>query len=57
MFTAADIQMSFIPELARAVGAFQGHEKIAAWLNRLYARPAFRRSIARGGAYSFASPG
>ena len=57
MFTAADIQMSFIPELARAVGAFQGHEKIAAWLNRLYARPAFRRSIARGGAYSFASAG
>lgn len=57
MFTAADIQMSFIPELARAVGAFQGHEKIAAWLNRLYARPAFRRSIARGGPYSFASPG
>ncbi len=53
LFTAADIQMSFIPELANAVGAFSGHATIAAWQARLYARPAFHRSIARGGAYDF----
>jgi glutathione S-transferase len=56
LFSAADIQMSFIPELADAVGAFAGHPAIAAWQARLYARPAFHRSIARGGAYDFAKP-
>lgn len=56
IFTAADIQMSFIPELASAISAFNGHAKIAAWQKRLYARPAFHRSIERGGTYDFASP-
>ncbi len=56
IFTAADIQMSFIPELASAISAFNGHAKIAAWQKRLYARPAFHRSIERGGAYDFAAP-
>jgi glutathione S-transferase len=56
LFTAADIQMSFIPELAQAVGAFAGFPKITAWQSRLYARPAFHRAIARGGAYDFAQP-
>ena len=55
-FTAADIQMSFIPELARAVGAAGDHPAIEAWQNHLYARPAFHRAIARGGPYSFAQP-
>lgn len=53
-FTAADIQMSFIPELADVIGAFKGHDKIRAWQERLYARPAFQRSIAKGGVYDFA---
>ena len=44
----------YIPELAKAVGAFSGHPTIEAWQSRLYARPAFRRSIERGGAYAFA---
>ncbi|MFM9898678.1 glutathione S-transferase family protein [Sphingorhabdus sp.] len=56
IFTAADIQMSFIPELASAISAFHGHAKIAAWQKRLYARPAFHRSIERGGTYDFAAP-
>lgn len=55
-FTAADIQMSFIPELAKAIGAFAGHDKITAWQARLYKRPAFQKSIERGGAYDFAKP-
>ena len=53
---AADIQTSFIPELARAVGAFAGHPRIESWQARLYARPAFHRAIERGGAYDFAQP-
>jgi glutathione S-transferase len=56
LFTAADIQMSFIPELALAVGAAGNHPLIDAWQRRLYARPAFHRSIARGGTYTFAKP-
>jgi glutathione S-transferase len=54
VFTAADIQMSFIPELARAIGFAGNHPAIEAWQRRLYARPGFHRAIARGGAYSFA---
>jgi hypothetical protein len=46
--------MSFIPELAGAVGAAGDHPAIAAWQRRLYARPGFHRSIARGGAYVYA---
>ena len=56
LFTAADIQTSFIPELARAVGAFSGHRRIEAWQARLYARPGFHRAIERGGTYDFAQP-
>jgi glutathione S-transferase len=56
LFTAADIQMSFIPELALAVGAAGNHPQIEEWQRRLYARPAFHRSIARGGTYTFAKP-
>lgn len=56
LFTAADIQTSFIPELARAVGSFAGHSRIEAWQARLYARPAFHRAIDRGGPYDFAQP-
>ncbi len=56
MFTAADIQMSFLPELATAIGAFEGRPIIAAWQKRLYTRPAFHRSIKRGGTYDFATP-
>jgi glutathione S-transferase len=56
LFTAADIQMSFIPELARAVGAAGDHPKIEAWQSRLYGRPGFHRAIARGGAYDYAAP-
>jgi glutathione S-transferase len=56
LFTAADIQMSFIPELARAIGAMGNHPAVEAWQNRLYARPGFHRAIARGGLYSFAQP-
>ena len=56
LFTAADIQMSFIPELARAVGGFGDLPRISAWQARLYARPGFHRAIERGGAYDFAQP-
>ncbi|OYY72855.1 glutathione S-transferase family protein [Sphingomonas sp. 28-63-12] len=53
-FTAADIQLSFIPELARTLGSIAGYPGLESWLDRLYTRPGFKRSILRGGTYQFA---
>lgn len=55
-FTAADIQMSFIPENAQTLGPIDGYAHIVAWLRRLHHRPAFRRTIERGGDYMLAGP-
>jgi glutathione S-transferase len=54
-FSAADIQVSFIPEFARRVGSIDAYPGVTTWLARLHARPAFRRTLVRGGPYSFAS--
>ena len=55
-FTAADIQMSFIPENAQTLVPIDGYTHIVAWLRRLHQRPAFQRTIERGGDYSLAGP-
>ena len=52
--TGADIQMSFVPEMAKAFGRLAPYANLAAWLDRMHARPAFQRSVAKGGAYRFA---
>jgi glutathione S-transferase len=53
-FSAADIQMSYPVEAADARGVFTAasHPKLAAWLQRIHARPAFARALAAGGPYS-----
>ena len=48
-FSAADIQMSFPLEAARARGGLEGHTRLSAWLARIDARPARARAKARGG--------
>jgi glutathione S-transferase len=49
-FTAADIQMSFpIEAMAPTLGA--SHPRLAAYVARIRERPAYRRAVARGGAY------
>ncbi len=53
--TGADIQMSFVPEMAKAFGRLAPYANLAAWLDRMHARPAFQRSVAKGGAYRFAT--
>ncbi|NML08658.1 glutathione S-transferase family protein [Sphingobium sp. AR-3-1] len=53
-FSAADIQMSFIPEIAQTLMPIDAYHHIVTWLNRLHGRPAFRRSIERGGDYKLA---
>lgn len=51
-FSAADIMMSFPLEAAAArVGLGAKHPHIAAFLERIHARPAYRRALERGGPY------
>lgn len=53
-FTAADIQMSFVGEIAGAFGLRTRYPAIDAWVQRFQARPAWQAALARGGPYSFA---
>jgi len=53
-FTAADIMMSFPLEAATARAGAARQPQIAAFLQRVHARPAYLRAIDRGGPYSFA---
>ena len=52
--TGADIQMSFVGEMAKVFGKLEPFPNLAAWLGRMHARPAFKRSVEKGGAYRFA---
>ena len=53
--TGADIQMSFVGEMAKVFNKLAPHPNLAAWLSRMHARPAFQRSVEKGGAYRFAT--
>jgi glutathione S-transferase len=52
--TGADIQMSFVAEMAKVFKKLEPYPNLRAWLTRMHARPAFQRSIEKGGAYRFA---
>jgi glutathione S-transferase len=52
--TGADIQMSFVGEMADVFNRLGPFSNLRAWLARMHARPAFQRSIEKGGAYRFA---
>ena len=52
--SGADIQMSFVGEMAKVFDKLGPYPNLAAWLSRMHARPAFQRSIEKGGAYRFA---
>lgn len=52
-FSAADIQMSFPLEAAAARGGIDASRpKAAGFLERIHARPAYRRALERGGPYA-----
>jgi glutathione S-transferase len=52
-FSAADIQMSFPLEAARARGGLdERRPRLMDFLARIHARPAYRRAVERGGAYA-----
>jgi glutathione S-transferase len=50
--TGADVQMSFTGEMARALGRLADHPNIDAWVQRLHARPAYKRALEKGGPYA-----
>ena len=52
--TGADIQMSFVAEMAKVFKKLGPYPNLSGWLARMHARPAFQRSIEKGGAYRFA---
>lgn len=54
-FSAADIQMSFPVEAsAQRAGLDASRPRLMDWLQRIHARPAYRRALERGGPYAFA---
>ncbi|WP_075796431.1 glutathione S-transferase [Massilia putida] len=53
-FSAADIQMSFPLEAAAARGGLDGqYPNLVAFLDKVHARPAYRRALEQGGEYAF----
>ena len=51
-FTAADVQMSFPLEAAALrAGGIDEYPRIAAFLERIHARPAYQRALQKGGPY------
>lgn len=53
-FSAADIQMSFPLEAASSRSADPAQTAIRDFLERIHARPAYRRALERGGEYIYA---
>ena len=53
--TGADIQMSFVGEVAGAFGQRAQYPNLDAWTKRLHDRPAFKKALERGGAYNLAN--
>lgn len=52
--TGADVQMSFVGELAEMLGKRAPYPSMDAWVQRLHARPAYKAALERGGPYSLA---
>lgn len=50
--TAADVQMSFVGEVARAFGQMPTYPNLARWVAAFQARPAYGRALEKGGAYN-----
>jgi len=50
-FSAADLQLAFILQTARALGALEGRPALLDYVARLEARPAYKRAIEKGGPF------
>lgn len=54
-FSAADVQLSFVPQAARLLYGLDSFPNLTAFLERIHARPAYRTAIEKGGQYDFGS--
>jgi glutathione S-transferase len=54
VFSGADVQMSFVGEIAGVYGLRGSYPELDRWIRALQARPAYRRALERGGPYRFA---
>jgi glutathione S-transferase len=54
-FSAADIQMSFPIEAAAARAGLQTYPRLAEFLQRIHARPAYQRALEQGGPFDLLS--
>jgi glutathione S-transferase len=54
-FSAADVQLSFVPQVARLLYTLEPFPHLQDFLDRIHARPAYRRALDRGGEYAFGS--
>jgi glutathione S-transferase len=53
--SAADIQLSFAIQAGRLLHGLEKFPNLARFLDRIHARPAYRRALERGGPYAFGS--
>jgi glutathione S-transferase len=53
--TGADIQLSFVGEVAGARANRAAYPNVDAWVRRFQARPAYQAALNRGGPYSYAA--
>ncbi len=53
-FSGADIQMSFVGEVAQSFGVRAAYPDLDRWSKTLQARPAYKRALERGGPYRLA---
>ena len=56
-FSGADIQLSFIVEIAPLLYSLSAFPNLAAFRKRIHARPAYQRALAKGGKYDFGPTG
>lgn len=53
-FSAADIQLSFVGEIAGILSDIKRTPNIAAWVKRFQSRAAYVAALEKGGKYSYA---
>jgi glutathione S-transferase len=52
--TGADVQLSFVGELAATRLDCRAYPNMIAWVRRFQARPAYQAALEKGGPYAFA---